>query len=152
MSNQQQRKPFIIRLLMWGIFLGMLTGLLRLIALPQAAALPVVVASPFYPWLIISGGLHVLIGLPTLWGLWRGKTWAASLLLAAAVFYPLAGWFEWLFLYPSADSRTNGWFMLLMTVVWAGLVVLALFLPASKRLLMPQKFGRAVKGENDDGK
>lgn len=75
-----------------------------------------------FGYLLLAGLTWGLMGLPVLWGLLTRASWAPLALQSAAVLYPAIYWLERLLLWQDPYAQRNWPFMLLLTLLWAGLV------------------------------
>ncbi|OGO30999.1 MAG: hypothetical protein A2136_02625 [Chloroflexi bacterium RBG_16_54_11] len=83
--------------------------------------------SPLY--MVMTGFIWTLAGLPLLWGLWRGKYWAPRLMQAVALTYALYYWLDQVFLVDHPVSGAEGARRALLPVNWQfaiGVTVLCL--------------------------
>jgi len=85
-------------------------------------------AGPLY--VAVSGGFWLLVGLPLLWGLWRGKAWGRIAVLSAAGLYTSWYWFDRLALQPV--PHTNWPFALFVNILFLIFTATALFNHQSK--------------------
>lgn len=123
----RRRRPFVIILMCLVFLLWTGLGWLRFSRLlVDQGLIQSILPTGFYWYLLFSGLAWGLIGLPTLWGLWRGSVWMGKILWIAALFYPLHYWIERLFLWQDPNAQGNWPFMLLLTVLWLGLAFWAL--------------------------
>ncbi len=72
-------------------------------------------AEPGPLYAAISGGFWLLVGLPIVWGLWRGKAWARLAALGGAAVYGSWYWFDRLVL---QEPHANWPFALVSTVIF----------------------------------
>jgi hypothetical protein len=72
--------------------------------------------SPFY--IMLTGLIWTLTGLPLLWGLWRAKKWAPRLMQAMALTYALYYWLDHVFLMDHPTSGVVGAQQALLPVNW----------------------------------
>ncbi len=75
--------------------------------------------SPHIPvtYLMLSGAVWALIGLPLAYGLYTRKTWASRPVCALAILYALVYWFDRLFLADPAAMAARWPFAALLTVI-----------------------------------
>jgi len=76
-----------------------------------------------YWYLLLSGAIWGLTGLPLLWGLLTGAGWTRRLFWAASLFCPVSYWLERLILWQDPAGMRNWPFMLVLTMIWLGLIV-----------------------------
>ena len=73
---------------------------------------------PFSPaYLSVSGSLWGLVGLPLLWGLWRGKYWAPGFIRPAILVFSLYYWADRFLLAGYADRNVNWPFALATNLI-----------------------------------
>jgi hypothetical protein len=73
---------------------------------------------PFSPaYLSLSGFLWGLVGLPLLWGLWRGKTWAPRFIRLALLVFSLYYWGDRVLLSGYAERNINWPFALVINLI-----------------------------------
>lgn len=132
------RLPLALKILFWGLLIWVGTGWLRFAGAIHQRPLILEFLSPAMSgYLILSGLLRGLVGLPGLWGLLRRAVWAPRLIWAAAAFYPAATWFERIVLWKSPLSRANDGFIMLLTILWLALAFWALRPRARQRIFDP---------------
>lgn len=119
------RRPFGVKLLAILIFAAALWHLLRLVeailfweVLEEYHAL----GGPLY--LVISGGVWVVVSVIVSWAAWRGKPWAWGAALGLAAGLGSWTWYDQLVM---QTGRTNGLFSLAMTILSLAAVCLLLF-------------------------
>ncbi|MFH1446366.1 MAG: hypothetical protein ABIG43_03020 [Chloroflexota bacterium] len=133
-SSAIQHRPFLLRLVSWTFILIILMAWLRffgaiannsfIISLGMAPELPI--------YLMLSGFIWGLIGLPAVWGLWRRRPWTPKAIWVAVIFYALSYWLERIFLWE--DTR-NWFFILAVTIIWLLIIIWSLKLSSSQRFL-----------------
>jgi hypothetical protein len=87
-------------------------------------------AHPGPLYIAVSGGFWLLVGLPLLWGLWRGKAWTRIAVFSAAGLYTSWYWFDRLALQPV--PHTNWPFALFVNILFLIFTATALFNHQSK--------------------
>lgn len=83
--------------------------------------------SPFY--IVLTGLIWTLAGIPLLWGLWKAKSWAPQYLQAIALTYALYFWLDRVFLVDHPVSGAEGARRALLPANWqfaTGATVLSL--------------------------
>jgi len=118
------RRPLLLRILIWVILLWTILGWLRFAqVLAERTIIIERLSAGLYWYLLLSGAIWGLTGLPLLWGLLIRAEWARKLFWAAALFYSVSYWLERLILWQDAAGLSNWPFMLVLTAIWLGLSV-----------------------------
>jgi hypothetical protein len=106
--------------------------------------------SPLY--ILLTGLIWTLAGIPLLWGLWKAKNWAPRLLQAVALTYALYFWLDQVFLVDHPVSGAEGARRALLPVNWqfaVGATVLSL---AYIAWVLNRPKAKAYFGILDDGR
>lgn len=137
------RRPFLLNLLGWVFLFWSVLGWLRFVQALKTRLLILELLNPGHYWYLLMAGLiGGLAGLPALWGLMRGASWAPKIIGVTAVFYPALYWFERLFLWADPDAQRNSPFMLFLTVIWLGMVVWAMCSKRCRNYFKHQEKGK----------
>ena len=133
-SNVIQHRPFLLSLISWSFIFIILTAWLRFFgAIVNSSFITSLGMVPELPvYLMLSGFIWGIIGLPAVWGLWRRRPWTLKAIWAAAIVYALSYWLERIFLW---EDTKNWLFMLVVTIVWLLIIIWALKLTSSQRFL-----------------
>lgn len=123
------RRPYSVTILMLGVLIITALNLTRfvlgirewdfLVSWPGVSAL----------YIVMSGLIWTLAGIPLLYGLWRAKNWAPGLLQAVALSYALYFWLDRVFLVDHPVSGAEGARRALLPANWkfaVGATVLSL--------------------------
>ena len=120
-------QPFPIKAIRWILALWMILGALRFGRILKDYELIIELVSPFlFAYLLLSGLIWALLGLPVLWGLAHRAPWTPLALKITAALYPGLYWFDRLCLWQDLKAYQNWPFMLLLMIAWFGLVFLGL--------------------------
>lgn len=142
-ENVHRRRPLSVTILVWLVLIVTMINLVRMVnALVRyqtlAELLPM---NPIY--IVLSGLVWVVIGLPLVVGLWRGNSWAPRLALLAGLAYSLYFWTDRL-LIPSYPGRNSNWpFVLVLN-----LSILALGYLALTRAKVREYFGEIYEKQS----
>jgi len=121
------RRPVMLTFVLWIFALWTGLGWLRFVrALVQRPTIESILSPGLYWYLLLAGLIWGLLGLAVLWGLVRGARWSPKLLWGAAFFYPISYWMERFFLWEDPNAQLNWPFMLFLTLLWFGLVILVM--------------------------
>ncbi len=132
--NAIQHRPFLLSLVSWTFIFIILMAWLRFFgAISNSSFITLLGMRPELPiYLMLSGFIWGLIGLPVVWGLWRRRPWTLKAVWVAAIFYALSYWLERIFLWEDAQ---NWPFVLAVTIIWLLIIIWALKLSSSQRFL-----------------
>ncbi len=123
----RRNRPLSLRIMFWMFVLWSLLGWLRFArTLADYSLIMDILPRGLVWYLVIVGLLYGIVGVPALWGLARGARWTLGPLVVAAIFYPALYWIERLLLWRDPAAHRNWPFMLLLTVLWFGLVLVSL--------------------------
>lgn len=123
-DSEKQRRPFVLRLMFWVFMLWTILGWLRFTQALLGRSIIVEILTPMlFLYILMTGLIWGLIGLPILWGLARRAHWTPKILWIAAIVYPTLYWFERLVVWEDHFAHRNWLFMLLLTVLWCGIVM-----------------------------
>ncbi len=116
-------KPlFPIQLIQGVIIVWMVLGWTRFTRALNDGWLIIEFISPFlYGYLLLSGLVQGLLGLPFLVGWARKKSWVPHVLMITVILYAALYWFERLFLWQNPNLNHNWGFILLLTLGWFSL-------------------------------
>lgn len=130
MTNSKPRRLFSVTLIAWMVFIITIINFLRLgLTLYNWEFLTELLSPaatyPLFPiYMAVSGLVWGVVGLPLIWGIWRGKMWAPRLLLATLLFYSIYYWLDRAFL-PGYPQRNSNWpfamginLLILIWILW----------------------------------
>lgn len=121
-SPDRMRRPFLLKVLIWGFVIWSLLGWLRFGRGIGDRALIFELLSPaVLGYLLFSGLVWGAGGMIMVWGLLRRASWSPVLIWIAGALFPVLYWFERLVLWKDVAARANWPFMLVLTLVWLGL-------------------------------
>jgi hypothetical protein len=129
----KNRRPFSVTLLVIGVLSLTSLQLARFIlALRQWSFIVAGPAniSPLY--LIVTGLVWGLAGLPLAWGLWRGREWAPKTLIGFGSIYTFYYWIERILLVREPAAYSNRFFMLGLTIFLSVFIVWTLTRPRAR--------------------
>ena len=135
-SNKKPKRPFLV-LLMCLVFAGLVVfGWIRVQQAAQNWSLEALLLGQSMPvYSVISGAAWGLAGAFPAAGLWMRLKWAVPAAWTAALFYTITFWLEKVLVLQSPTKLTNWPFDAGVTVIWLGLVALALHLKSSREFL-----------------
>jgi len=123
-SQHPSTKPFSVTLLMVVVLTLTTLHWLRLVEVIRLwrflSAPPTSFSTAQRVYFLLSGAVWGVAGLPLVWGLWRGKSWAPRLLRIAAPLYTIYYWADRLFLAIPETWQPRWPFALGMTVFLLG--------------------------------
>ena len=126
-ASVKMQRPRSVTLLVLGVLIITVVNLTRLILSIKywdfLASWPGV-----YPlYMLLTGLIWTLAGLPLLLGLWRAKNWAPRLMEAVALTYALYYWLDQVFLVDHPVSGAEGAWRALLPVNWQFAVGMTVF-------------------------
>lgn len=136
-DDRRNRRPFLLFLSGMTLAAVSAAGWLRFTAaLQNKAYLAELEFKPSLQWYLILSGLFTgLILLPALWGLLRHLAWTPLAALLGAGLVLTVYWFERLVLWDPSKNLQNWGFMLILSLLWFGLLLLAFTLPSNRHQL-----------------